>query len=430
MPYEQKPKEDVNISHAEGKTEQQKEEFSFLQETIKPKTLSRERLFAQIARIAIYGVFFGIFACCGFYALKPWAETTFQKDAEKVTIQAEEEVPPEEESSAQEVIEEQKLTAEDYETLMQDLGKVAQEAGKCIVSIRSSRADDWTDGKVTGKGTTGVIAADNGREVLMFADNAVCADASEWTVTFSDKSEYKAVLKKQDKNRGLAVFSIERAKLDSSTWNAVKTATFGHFNCAFKGETVIALGNILHCEDGLSYGIISSKASEDIFADCQCRVITTDIPLAENGTGVLLNLKGEVLGLIRDRVGADAENRTASALAITDIKSVMELLLNGESVPYVGLNGVTVTSDISESQEIPEGMYVTQVYPDSPAMAAGIQNGDVIQEVNGMTVNGNEAFEKAVTECHAGAEVKIRAQRRGAGGYVNVNFMVTVGSRE
>ena len=55
----------------------------------------------------------------------------------------------------------------------------------------------------------------------------------------------------------------------------------------------------------------------------------------------------------------------------------MELLLNSQSVPYAGIYGVTVSSDISESKQVPSGMYVTQIQANSPAMAAGIQSGDV-----------------------------------------------------
>ena len=64
-------------------------------------------------------------------------------------------------------------------------------------------------------------------------------------------------------------------------------------------------------------------------------------------------------------------------------------MLNGKNVPYAGIRGVTVTKDVAEEQAIPEGLYVTEVESDSPAMASGIQNGDVIQEVNGRNGDRN-----------------------------------------
>lgn len=80
MLYDQNPdpKQDENSSSGDS--------FSFLKETIKPKPVSREKIFMQLLRMAIYGVIIGMFACCSFFALKPWAEETFREDPQKVTI--------------------------------------------------------------------------------------------------------------------------------------------------------------------------------------------------------------------------------------------------------------------------------------------------------------------------------------------------------
>ena len=80
----------------------------------------------------------------------------------------------------------------------------------------------------------------------------------------------------------------------------------------------------------------------------------------------------------------------------------MELLLNSQSVPYAGIYGVTVSSDISESKQVPSGMYVTQIQANSPAMAAGIQSGDVIQSVDGEEIASMAQYEKVLQKCKSG----------------------------
>ena len=112
------------------------------------------------------------------------------------------------------------------------------------------------------------------------------------------------------------------------------------------------------------------------------------------------------------------------------MKQVMGLLLNGEAVPYTGIFGTAVTDELSEEKKIPKGLYVTNVQADSPAMKAGIQNGDVILEVGANSVTGIVSYEKAVLECKAGEAVKVKGQRLGSGGYVEVDFTVTMGSME
>ena len=88
------------------------------------------------------------------------------------------------------------------------------------------------------------------------------------------------------------------------------------------------------------------------------------------------------------------------------------------------------TEELAEQQEIPKGLYVTNVQADSPAMQAGIQNGDVLLEVGDDKVAGVTSYEKALLEYKVGTTVKIKGKRRGAGGYVDVDFHVTPGSKE
>ncbi len=412
------------------------EEFSFIQETIKPKSVSGKKILTRAAQLALGGLVFGACACLAFYALKPLAKNWFQDDQAAVTIPDEEETDAAEEETdptaepAAEAVVTPELTADSLLEMADSFYDIVKEADKSIVSIQQTTTEDWTAETTGQKSGSGVIASDNGRELLILADNAVCADAQKWTVTFADKKQYPVSLKIQDKNRGLAVFSVDRSALADSTWNAVKVATFGNSNSCVRGDVVAALGNVFGYGGGFGYGIISSKSYDTVFADSHCGVIATDIPLSEDGTEILINESGEVIGLIRSGLMQDSAANTANALAVSDLKNVLEKLLAGESVPYVGLNGISVTEEISDGQNIPQGFYVTQVQEDSPAMAAGIQNGDVITEIDGTEVTSQTAYTKAVEACSTGDTVKVRGQRRGSGGFVDVEFTVTVGSRE
>ena len=218
------------------------------------------------------------------------------------------------------------------------------------------------------------------------------------------------------------------------TWGKIQVADLGNSNIIGKGDPVIALGNLFGYDNGLGYGVVSSTALSTTFSDGDCRVISTDIPLEVDGSGILLNQDGAVIGIVRQGIGPETEEGgisvTANALAISDMKSTMELLLNGEKVPYAGIYGVTVTAAAAQEQGLPEGLYITAVDADSPAMAAGIQNGDVIREVDGKPISGFAAYEKAMLECQPGKEIGITGQRRGAAGYVDIQFTLTVGSWE
>ena len=187
---------------------------------------------------------------------------------------------------------------------------------------------------------------------------------------------------------------------------------------------MFALGNMFGYADGLGYGIISSDDYKETFYDGECDVLATDIAAVRGGTGVLFNLKGEVVGLIPSSLWEDTSGNMVNAYGISDLKSVIEMLANGESVPYIGITGAAVTSEVQEERGIPEGIYVKDVDADSPAMQAGIQSGDVIREINGEEVANMAAYRNELLEINAGDSIRIRGRRLGADGYVDVVFSV------
>ena len=254
MLYDQNPdpKQDENSSSGDS--------FSFLKETIKPKPVSREKIFMQLLRMAIYGVIIGMFACCSFFALKPWAEETFREDPQKVTIpeDAEDDATEADEQAAQEDAKTPVLDSASYQAMMESLSATAEKAGKGVVSVHAGSADgadDWMGTGSSDPGVAGIIAADNGQELLILADNSVCKDADTWEIVLADGSRCAAALKVQDQNRKLAVFSIVRSIVPEETWGKIQVADLGNSNIIGKGDPVIALGNLFGYDSGLGYSI-------------------------------------------------------------------------------------------------------------------------------------------------------------------------------
>ena len=266
-------------------------------------------------------------------------------------------------------------------------------------------------------------------EYLLLSDDSICEESSEWTATFVDNKQYMIQLRKRDKNRGIAIFAIGKSTLKSETKKALKVSELGNSNIVQRGNVVIALGEMFGYEGAVGYGIVSSVEHEITFADGFCGIIATDIEMAASGSGVLVNQSGEIIGLITNDIWKE-ESRTANALAISDLKAALQLLLNGNGVPYIGIYGTTVTEEIAEEQEIPTGFYVTRVEGDSPAMQAGIQVGDIIQSIDDSKVMSLSAHQRSVLGMEVGKEIKIKAQRRGADEYVKVDFKVMVESKE
>lgn len=421
MLYDQEPKTKIE----QGSEETKEESYLFMKETIKS---SRKKDLIQIAKMAFGGLLFGLCACCGFFALKPWAERTFYKETELVNIPEDEE--PEEEETVEIVSEAPILSAESYEEIMQSMYDIAQEAEKSLVNIQSVQDTETTLEEATeGFRTTGTIVADNGAEYLILADDSICEETNEWNVTFVDHKEYKLQLKERDKNRGIAIFSVDKAALKAETKNTLKVSQLGNSNVVHRGDVVIALGDMFGYEGAVGYGIVSSVEHEFLFADGVCGIIATDIEMASNGSGVLVNQSGEIIGLLKNNIWKE-ENHTVNALAISDLKAALQLLLNGKGVPYLGTHGIMVTEEIAKEEQLPIGFYVTQVDGDSPAMQAGIQVGDIIQKIADAEILSMSSYQRNILNLEVGEEVQMEAMRRGAEEYVEVAFKVVVKKKE
>ena len=95
----------------------------------------------------------------------------------------------------------------------------------------------------------------------------------------------------------------------------------------------------------------------------------------------------------------------------------------------MGITGKSITTDISEKKGIPVGVFVEQVEVNSPAMQVGIQNGDVIIELNGEKIETVKGYQQQLKSCKSGETIKVKAMRQGTEGYVEVDFEVTLQAR-
>lgn len=415
----------------EGESGTEYEEYEFLQETLKDEKKRGRIRKSTIIKCAVLGLVFGMTASLGFFALKPWAEDLILGDPDEITIPEEEE--DQENTDTTEEDQSLVVSMDHYREMNAALTEIADKA-KCSMARISVIADETVDAEnATGEeaaGTnsvTGVIVADNGQEYLIFGSNRVCQNGETVEVTFADGRSYEANVKQTDGTLGYAVYAVHKSSLAASTAEKIQVAALGRTGTAEQGNTIIAMGDPFGYGDSIGFGVIASSGTEKNRTDGEYRVIGTDISGAADGTGSLFNVNGEVVGMI-DASAGEEDTTTVTAYGISDLKPVIECLSNGESVPYLGITGVTVTEEIANEQEIPGGVYVQNVEADSPAMAAGIQSGDVITEIDKADVTTLSAYHAALMKQKTGDSIRIKGMRKGTDGYVDVQYNVTVGS--
>ncbi len=413
------------------------EEYSFLQEVIKDEMRSGKKLRSGIMHMIGMGFIFGLAASFTFYVARPWMESRFWKEPSQVTIPRDEEAEEEEqagEKPSEEPTQEEEpvLNTESYRQMLQSLKDVAKETEKSIVEITGiSAEEDWEKELNSSQySVAGAIVADNGQELLLVGKICPVKDVRGIRVTFAGGDSYEGTEKTRDGNLGLAVYAVPRGAISEDTWTKIDTAVLGNSNLVSAGETAIVLGKPLGDANCYTYGIVSTEMTGKNLADGQYGVVHTDIAGTADASGVIVNVRGEVIGIVEQTLLEEESRNMLAGYGISDMKGVIEKLSNGQSVPYVGIYGVDVTEDMQE-QGLPGGMYVKEVEPDSPAMTAGIQNGDVITGIGDTGITALSDYHDTLMAKSEGQELVLKGCRQGTGGeYVAIDFKVIVGAKK
>ena len=418
----------------EQKQNSEEEEYSFLQEIIKDEAGDQAKWKHDVLRRIQLGLIFGLVACFTFFACKPWVEKRFEENPTEVTIPQDEQQEEEQTQQEEEQVQEQKtvLTTETYQEMLNNLKQVSGEVRKSVVEIQGAVTEEEfsKDQEDKEKSIFGMIVADNGQELLILAGELPVKDAKIIRFTFSGDSQCDAILKSRDAGLGLCVYAVQRKNIADDVWAQIETATLGGSKVVSEGDTVIAVGKLYGCDTIAGYGVIESGENYLDKADGQYQTIYTDVAGDISGSGVLVNIRGEVIGIINTSVRTDDQTNKISGYGISDIKDVIELLSNGKNVPYLGVSGVEVSSEM-QGQGIPQGVYVKEVDAGSPAMAAGIQSGDIITNIADTDIINLLGYHNTLMKQNVGDKILVRGKRQGTGGeYVDIDFGVTVGYKQ
>lgn len=427
---------------------QEKENFDFIREKIKEKPMNKKRMLKQGLFTLALAVLFGLVSCGVFTYMHPLMEewmhpkknTPITIPEDQLATETEEteepeptevEIPPEPPVTETTIVKKE-LELTDYQALQSKIYAVGKEKNSSIVTVTGVVSDmDWFNNAYESKGqASGIIIGDNNNELLILTEHKVIEEAGEISVTFINDVTVGAGLKKYDGNTGLAMLSVPLEELDEGTKNAISYAVLGNSLPLTQGNVVIAVGSPLGTNYSIALGNVTSVSNEIHTVDNTYKVLTTDIVGSKNSSGALLNLSGEVVGLVMQDYSSIGDENTLTAVSISELKKLIEMLSNGKDIPYLGLKVVTATERISKEYDIPQGVYIMEVVLDSPALWAGLQMGDVITEMDGEEITSVEAYETKVLSLKPGDSIDIAVKRQGMEEYTRVECTVTAGKLE
>ena len=423
--------------------------WQFIQEKIVRQPLSRRQIIRYIILTVICAVLFGTISAVCFTVTKTVAKKIMgQEKAEEsrpITIPKDEPetqtpVPVQEASTepTEPVEEKVRSELEKYPYSLEDLNKMygnlrtlASEADKSIAAIHSiQREKDWFDNPIETTGQfSGVVIDARREEVLVLAPSKAVETADSLEVVFSDSEVVPGTVKQTDSQMGLTVICADVSSLEDVQYEKIKPVKLGNSYSSRQGDLVFTVGSPAGRVHSSSYGFISYIAKNVQMTDGNARVLYADVKSRADAGTFLFNTDGELIGWGTDRYDQDVETGMETFMSISDYKGILELLSNGIPVPYLGIEGQEVTTEM-EKNGMPAGIYITAAAPESPAYNAGLQSGDILDEINDVKIEGMKNFQAQVERLHVGDHITVTVQRNnGKDEYKEIEFAVTMGAR-
>ncbi|MBS1989892.1 MAG: trypsin-like peptidase domain-containing protein [Cyanobacteria bacterium SZAS LIN-3] len=281
------------------------------------------------------------------------------------------------------------------------IGDIAEGASKWVVNIDTMKVvqiSPWSFGfgdsffgvpsfgpgltqayQSRGTGSGVIIKADG----YILTNRHVVGDADEIKVTLSDKKVYDGRVVGRD-----AITDLALVKINAKDLPVAKLGTSKNLR---PGDWAIAIGSPLGFDHSVTLGIISALDRSVDEVSQQMKLIQTDAAINPgNSGGPLLNIKGEVVGIIT-AISRQGQNIGFAIPSEVFEDVTRQLLAKGKvSRPYFGLHMADLTPALADELGVGadvKGVVVDKVYANSPAAASNIQVGDVITKLDDQEVS-------------------------------------------
>ena len=375
----------------------------------------------------------GIVTVLGILNVKLFRQLKQQESQEELAISYSQEELPEEPAQATQPLppethptQQQELVAVELDPAPSSVDNLPAEGGLPLQEIYLRSIDSVVSiscqlysGSSTG---TGVVLTQDG---YIVTNSHVVEEAQTITIQLTDGRVLPARLVGADVVSDLAVLQI--------TADDLMPATFGGSDSLRVGDTVVAIGDPLGVElrGTLTDGIVSA-INRDVDVDGRTMtLIQTNAALnSGNSGGPLINCYGQVIGINTMKISAFTDKAGVEGLGFAipsaTVKDVVEQLIRQGYVsgrPDLGIQGETLSIFYQHYYRLPEGLYITEVDPDSDAAAKGIERGDILLSLKGTHITAPDQLSSLLYGCEVGEVVTAIVYR---GGY-QYELQLTIG---
>ncbi|WP_226678675.1 S1C family serine protease [Mesobacillus jeotgali] len=305
------------------------------------------------------------------------------------------------------------------------IADIIETSSKSIVGITNIQSQSnpfsQSQGNVESGSGSGVIFKKEGQDAFIVTNNHVIEGASKVEVSLYNGEKVDAEVVGADALTDLAVVKIDAA-------HAADVIEFGDSSVLRAGDQVLAIGNPLGLDLSrtVTQGIVSavdrSISVPTSAGEWEMNVIQTDAAINPgNSGGALINTDGKVIGINSLKISQNGVEGLGFAIPSNEALPIVNQLIEKGKVerPYLGVS----LADLAQipdmyiknlPESVDSGTMVTYVDPNSAAAAAGLQEQDVIVEINDEKVrNASDLRRYLYTKLQNGDNVELKIYRDG-----------------
>lgn len=280
-----------------------------------------------------------------------------------------------------------------------------------------------TEKKEVGGGS-GFFVSANG---LIVTNRHVVEDKNaQYTVFTNDGVKHEARVIARDSILDIALIKIEPISIEGYSH-----LELGDSDALSVGQSVIAIGNALgEFRNTVSVGVVSGLARSIVAGDATGKsesldqVIQTDAAINPgNSGGPLLDLEGKVIGV--NVAVANGSQSIGFALPSNVVRTAIESVKDTGKImyPYLGVRFVMITPELKQKENLSldygalvkkgVGKNDPALVVGSPAEKAGVLEGDIITQIDGIKITATKPLGLVVRQKRVGQLIQLRILREG-----------------
>ncbi len=297
-------------------------------------------------------------------------------------------------------------------------------AGKILPAVVSVEA--LKPPKTNGNGVKGKPIEESGSGIIVKSDvktgyfvitnNHVVGQSKneQITIQLQDGRVFRPTAVYADPESDLAIMAIDSPQ-------PLPTATLGNSDNARVGRWVLAIGSPFGLNQSVTHGIISARDRGQVTLGNTIRIkefLQTDAAINPGSSGgPLIDLNGEVIG-INTAIASHNGSNSGVAFSIPSnlVKRVMNQLLQQGAVTrgYLGMQ-LAVTFEPNDALKLGmdrvRGALVERVFPNTPAHSAGLQQNDVILQVENIAIRNENHLINLISNLNSGQRIRMQVWR-------------------